>query len=47
MRWVPDERIAIAVVTGQSRSDPSVIVANLLALALQPQPDCVVCPFIP
>lgn len=47
MRWVPDEQVAVAVLTDQSRSDPNVIVADLLKLALQPQPDCVVCPFIP
>ncbi len=47
MRWVVDERVAIAVMTDQSRSDPSPIVADLLKLALQPQLDCVVCPVIP
>lgn len=47
MRWVVDERVAIAVMTDQSRSDPSPIVADLLKLALQPQLDCNVCPVIP
>ena len=34
VRWLPQERIAIAVVTNQSRSDPSVIARSLLRLAL-------------
>jgi D-alanyl-D-alanine carboxypeptidase len=34
VRWLPRERIAIAVVTNQSRSDPSVIARSLLRLAL-------------
>jgi D-alanyl-D-alanine carboxypeptidase len=35
-RWVPTERIAIAVVTNQSRSDPAPLVADLLAIVLPP-----------
>jgi D-alanyl-D-alanine carboxypeptidase len=34
VRWLPAERIAIAVVTNQSRSDPSVVARSLLRLAL-------------
>jgi D-alanyl-D-alanine carboxypeptidase len=35
-RWVPDQQVAIAVMTNQSRSDPGGIVATLLRLALTP-----------
>ena len=34
VRWLPRERIAIAVLTNQSRSDPSVIARSMLRLAL-------------
>lgn len=44
VRWLPSEQIAIAVLTNQSRSDPNVILANLLRLALPPEPDCFRCP---
>jgi len=47
IRWVTDERIAIAVVTNQSRSDTNKIVADLLKVALQPRSDCITCPGIP
>ena len=33
-RWLPEEHIAIAVLTNQSRSDPNVVLASLLKLAL-------------
>ncbi len=36
VRWLPTERVAIAVVTNQSRADPSVIARSLLRLALSP-----------
>ena len=36
VRWLPLERIAIAVVTNQSRVDPSVIARSLLRIALSP-----------
>ena len=36
VRWLPRERIAIAVLTNQSRSDPNVVLASLLKLAFQP-----------
>jgi D-alanyl-D-alanine carboxypeptidase len=44
VRWLPRERIAIAVLTNQSRSDPNVILANLLKVALEPRSDCIRCP---
>ena len=47
VRWVADEGISIAVMTNQSRSDPNLIVADLLRLALRPQADCVVCRILP
>jgi CubicO group peptidase (beta-lactamase class C family) len=47
IRWLTDERIAIAVVTNQSRSDTNVVLADLLRLALTPQPDCLTCPAVP
>jgi D-alanyl-D-alanine carboxypeptidase len=47
IRWVTDERIAIAVVTNQSRSDTNKIVVDLLKVALQPRSDCITCPGIP
>jgi D-alanyl-D-alanine carboxypeptidase len=47
VRWVGDEGITIAVMTNQSRSDPNLVVADLLRNALLPQADCVVCPVLP
>ena len=47
IRWVTDERIAIAVVTNQSRSDTNKVLADLLKVALQPRSDCVTCPGTP
>jgi D-alanyl-D-alanine carboxypeptidase len=47
IRWLTDERIAIAVVTNQSRSDTNRIVADLLKVALQPRTDCITCPGVP
>jgi D-alanyl-D-alanine carboxypeptidase len=46
-RWLPNQRIAIAVLTNQSRSDPNPILASLLKLALVPQRDCTRCPILP
>ena len=43
VRWLPDERIAIAVLTNQSRSDPNAVLADLLKLSLQPRPVCSGC----
>ena len=47
VRWLPREHIAIAVLTNQSRSDPNVILANLLKVALEPRSDCIDCPAVP
>ena len=44
VRWLPTERVAIAVLTNQSRTDPSVIARSLLRLALSPSMDsCLEC----
>ena len=47
IRWLTDERIAIAVVTNQSRSDTNKVLADLLKVALEPRSDCITCPGIP
>ena len=47
VRWLPRERIAIAVLTNQSRTDPNRLLTSLLKLALQPQPDCLSCADVP
>ncbi|MFL5672106.1 MAG: serine hydrolase [Chloroflexota bacterium] len=47
VRWLPQERIGIAVLTNQSRTDPNKIVSSLLKLAFQPQSDCLSCADIP
>jgi D-alanyl-D-alanine carboxypeptidase len=44
VRWLPGERIAIAVLTNQSRSDPNVVLEKLLTVALVPRSDCIRCP---
>ncbi len=36
LRWLPEQRVSIAILTNQSRSDPAPIVANLLRLVLGP-----------
>ncbi len=46
-RWLPDQRIAIAVLTNQSRTDVNRIAASLLKLALTPQRDCTTCANLP
>jgi D-alanyl-D-alanine carboxypeptidase len=46
-RWLPDQRIAIAVLTNQSRTDVNPIVASLLKVALTPQRDCTTCANLP
>ncbi len=43
VRWLPKERIAIAVVTNTSRTDPMIIARSLLRLALEPSSDCADC----
>ncbi len=47
VRWLPDLQVSIAVLTNQSRSDPSRILTDLLKLALRPQSDCITCPAVP
>ena len=47
VRWLPDDGVAIAVLTNQSRRDVNPILADLLTVALQAQPDCLTCPSIP
>lgn len=44
IRWLPEERIAIAVLTNQSRNDPNLIVRELLNVALGTPPACSGCP---
>ena len=36
LRYLPDQGVAIAVLTNQSRTDPAVIVRSLLRIALTP-----------
>ena len=43
MRWLPAERMAIAVETNQSRTDPALLLADLAGLAFTPPPSCVAC----
>ncbi len=43
MRWIPGERMAIAVLTNQSRTDPGLLLADLAALVLRPPASCVTC----
>lgn len=40
VRWLPEEGIAIAVLTNQSRTDPGIIVRALLKIALKPSGAC-------
>jgi D-alanyl-D-alanine carboxypeptidase len=47
VRWLPDDGIAIAVLTNQSRRDVNPVLADLLRVALLPQPECRTCPLIP
>jgi D-alanyl-D-alanine carboxypeptidase len=47
VRWLPDERLAIAVLTNQSRTDPGVVLGDLLRLAVAPPTDCITCAAIP
>jgi D-alanyl-D-alanine carboxypeptidase len=47
VRWLPQERIGIAVLTNQSRTDPNPVLESLLKLAFQPQSDCLSCADIP
>jgi D-alanyl-D-alanine carboxypeptidase len=43
MRWLPDEGIAVAVMTNQSRTDPNVLVRDLLRSVIGVPPPCLVC----
>jgi D-alanyl-D-alanine carboxypeptidase len=43
MRHLPDSGVTIAVLTNQSRADPGVIVADLLGILFEPEPDCFRC----
>lgn len=43
MRWLPNERMAIAVLSNQSRTDPAIIARSLLRLALAPAAGCPIC----
>lgn len=43
LRWLPEERLAIAVLTNQSRRDPNVVLAELLRLALMSRSECFQC----
>jgi D-alanyl-D-alanine carboxypeptidase len=47
MRWIPSEQIAVAIVTNQSRTDPNLLLADLLGLAMRPVVGCVGCPTFP
>lgn len=40
VRWLPEEGIAIAVLTNQSRTDPGIIARALLRIALRPPAEC-------
>lgn len=40
VRWLPDEGIAIAVLTNQSRTDPGIVARALLKIALHPTASC-------
>ena len=44
MRWLPHEGVAIAVLTNQSRTDPDVVLRELLRIGLQQPSDCSTCP---
>ena len=43
VRWLPNERMAIAILTNQSRTDPALIARSLLRIALKPSTDCAAC----
>ena len=44
MRWLPDQGIAVAVMTNQSRTDPNLLVRDLLRSVLGVPPPCPGCP---
>ena len=43
MRWLPHEGVAIAVLTNQSRTDPDVVLRELLRIGLKQPSDCPTC----
>ena len=43
VRWLPDQGIAIAVLTNQSRSDPALVARALLRVVLGDPPGCTSC----
>lgn len=43
VRWLPNEGIAIAVLTNQSRADPNLVVRELLRVAFGTPPECASC----
>ena len=43
VRHLPAEGVTIAVLTNQSRADPGIIVADLLAIVFAPEPPCFRC----
>jgi D-alanyl-D-alanine carboxypeptidase len=43
VRWLPEERIAIAVLTNQSRADPNLLVRALLRVVLGSPTECTSC----
>ena len=47
MRWLPDQGIAVAVMTNQSRTDPALLVRDLLRTVLVVPPICIDCPGLP
>ncbi|HKG57934.1 MAG TPA: serine hydrolase [Candidatus Limnocylindrales bacterium] len=47
VRYLPDQRVTVAVLTNQSRSDPAIILRELLRVALPPPGACDSCPATP
>jgi hypothetical protein len=43
MRWLPDQGIAIAVLTNQSRNDPNLVARALLRVLLGTPTACTTC----
>lgn len=44
VRWLPEEGVAIAVLTNQSRTDPGIIARALLKIVLEPSRPCACAP---
>jgi D-alanyl-D-alanine carboxypeptidase len=44
MRWLPDQGIAVAILTNQSRTDPNLLIRDLLRTVLGDPPLCAGCP---